>query len=190
MALAPRQCAGGMLRIKREGRGPRGQMRPQALRGYIRTQGIIAAIINAVLNPGLAWLGNRQMEVMTLGGDRSLVLDTAITSIVMSLLVTLCVTWGVQRDLKAGRLTVPRGFSRNGGLLSRLPRRAWALGLVLGVGLAILLASLILAVCHLFGLSGVPFVEFATLKAVYSGLLGFVVTRWVIFRQLLLVPQK
>ena len=160
-------------------------MMPQSVGAYIRTQGINAAIINAVLNPVLAWLGNRKMEFMPLSGGHSIVIDTAVTSVLLSLLVALFVTSGVQRDLKAGRVTATNGFFRKGRLLSRLPSRAWALGLMLGFGIAIVLVSLTLAVFHLLGIRGIPFVEFAIIKAVYTGLLAFVVTRWVIFRQLL-----
>jgi hypothetical protein len=164
-------------------------MTPQSVSVYIRTQAINAAIINAVLNPVLAWLGNRKMEFMPLSGGHSIVIDTAVTSVLLSLLVALFVTSGVHRDLKAGRVTATNGCSRKGRLFSHLPSQAWALGLVLGFGVAIVLASLTLAVFHLSGLPGIPFLEFAIIKAVYTGLLAFVVTRWVIFRQLLLVPQ-
>jgi hypothetical protein len=164
-------------------------MMPQSVSVYIRRQGINAAIINAVLNPVLAWLGNRKMEFTPLSGGHSIVIDTAVTSVLLSLLVALFVTSGVHRDLKAGRVTATNGFSRKGRLLSRLPSQAWALGLMLGFGIAIVLASLTLAVFHLLDIPGIPFVEFAIIKAVYTGILAFVVTRWVIFRQLLLVPQ-
>jgi YD repeat-containing protein len=33
----------------------------QSVRSYIRTQGMACAVINALLNPAIAWLGNRQM---------------------------------------------------------------------------------------------------------------------------------
>ncbi len=36
----------------------------QSVKAYIQTQGINAAIINAVLNPVLAWFANRKMEFM------------------------------------------------------------------------------------------------------------------------------
>jgi hypothetical protein len=168
-------------------------MMPQSVKSYIRTQGINAAIINAVLNPVLnpvlAWLGNRKMEFMPLSGGHSIVIDTAVTSVLLSLLVALFVTSGVHRDLKAGRVTATNGFSRKGRLLSRLPSQAWALGLILGFGIAIVLAPLTLAVFHLLGIPGLSFAGFALFKAVYTALLAFVVTRWVIFRQLLLFPQ-
>ena len=52
----------------------------QPVDSYIRTQGINCAVINMVLNPVVAWLGNRQMDFMPLSGESSIVVDTAITS--------------------------------------------------------------------------------------------------------------
>jgi hypothetical protein len=160
---------------------------PQSLNAYIRTQGICAAIINAVLNPVLAWLGNRKMEFMPLWGGHSIVIDTAVTSVVLSLLVALFVTSGLHRDLKANRVTAANGC-RKGRLLRRLPGKAWALGLTLGVCLGLVLITLTLGLFHLVGIPGLSFARFVLFKAVYTALLGFVVTRWVILRQLLLVP--
>jgi hypothetical protein len=105
-----------------------------------------------------------------------------------SLLVALFVTSGVHRDLKAGRVTAT-GFSRKGRLLSRLPSQAWALGLMLGFSIAFVLIPLTLGLFHLIGISGLSFAGFALLKAVHTGLLAFLVTRWMIFRQLIVVPR-
>ena len=159
----------------------------QPVDSYIRTQGMTCAVINAVLNPVVAWLGNRQMDFMPLWGRNSIVVDTAVTSIVLSLLVALFVTAGVYRDLKAGRVGGTNGFSWKGRLLSRLPSQAWALGLMFGFSIAIVLTPLTLGLFHLIGITGLSFAAFALFKTVYTGLLAFVVTRWVILRQLLLV---
>jgi hypothetical protein len=162
------------------------QKMPPSVSEYARTQGLNAALINAVLNPVLAWVSNRDMEFMTLSGSRSIVVDTAITSVVVSLLVALFVTWGVRRELKAGQLTATEEFYRKGRLLSCLPSQAWALGLMLGFGIAFVLILLMLALFRSIGISGFSFATFALFKAAYTGLLAFVVARWVIFRQLLL----
>lgn len=159
-------------------------MKPQPVNVYIHTQGLGAAIGNVIFNPLLAWLGNRSMEWVTLFGDHSIVIDTAITSIVASLLVTLFASSGVHRDLKAGRLAIPKDIPGAKGILLHLPQSAWTLGLTLGATIAIVLVPLALVVFHLFSLSGLTFAKFAVIKAVYTGLLGFVVARWVILRQL------
>jgi hypothetical protein len=157
----------------------------QPVNAYIRSQGIACAVINMVLNPVIAWLGNRQMDFMPLAGGGSIVVDTAITSIVLSLLVALFTAAGVRRELQAGRLSVTKGSPRAGLLLSHLPKKAWALGLLLGLGVALVFTPFTFGLFSFLGFSGLPFLGFALFKAVYTPLLGFVVTRWVILRQLL-----
>lgn len=124
-----------------------------------------------------------------LSGNRGFVMDTAITSVVVSVLAALFVTRGVRRDLKAGRLRATNEFPREVRLLSCLPNQAWALGLMLGIGIAFVLVFFTLVLFRLFAISGISFAAFALFKAAYTGLLAFVVTRWVIFRQLLPVSK-
>ena len=157
----------------------------QPVDSYIRTQGISCAVINMVINPVLAWLGNRQMDFTPLSGGNSIVVDTAVTSIVLSLLVALFIASGVRRDLHAGRLETTEGSLRAGGLLSHLPKQAWALGLLLGLGMACVLTPLTLWLFHALGFSGLPFGWFALFKAIYTPVIGYVLTRWVILRQLM-----
>lgn len=157
----------------------------QPVDSYIRTQGITCAVINTVLNPVVAWLGNRQMDFVPLWGGNSIVVDTAVTSVVLSLLVTLFITSGVRQALHAGRVTASDGFPQAGRLLSHLPSRAWPLGLLLGLGIACILTPFTFGLFHALGFSGLPFAGFALFKAIYTGPLGFVVTRWAILRQLL-----
>ena len=156
----------------------------QPVGSFIRTQGIICAAINMVLNPVIAWLGNRQMEFMPLAGGGSMVVDTAITSVVLSLLVALFTASGVRKALQTGQIQVTEGSPRAGRLLLHLPRKAWALGLLLGLGVACVLTPLTYGLFHALGFSGLPFAGFALFKAIYTPPLGFAVTRWVILRQL------
>ncbi|HPA17193.1 MAG TPA: hypothetical protein PLU30_05565 [Verrucomicrobiae bacterium] len=153
---------------------------------FIRVQGIGAAAGNMVCNPLLAWLMNRETQAVTLFGPRGIVLDTAITSVISTMAVTMVVAFGTRREQNAGRLEVPAGGSRIGGWLARLPRPPWALGLVLGAGVALVLVALVLAIFTLLGNPAVPFTAFLVVKAAYTGALGYVVSRWVILRQLLL----
>lgn len=157
----------------------------QPLSTYIRTQGVACAVINAVLNPAIAWLGNRQMAFVPLVGDNSIVVDTVVTSIVLSLLVSLFVTPAVRRELHAGQLTVTDAVSGEGGVLSHLPVQAWAFGLLMGIVAAVIFTPLMFGVFRLFGSPGLSFGGFALLKALYTPALGFLATRWVILRQVL-----
>lgn len=152
---------------------------------YIRTQGIACAVVNMVINPVVAWLGNRPMNFVALAGSNSIVVDTAVTCIVLSLLVALFTASGVRKALEAGQIQITNGSPRAGRLLSRLPKRDWALGLLLGLGIACTLTPLTFGLFHALGFSGLSFAGFALFKAIYTPFLGYIVTRWVILRQLL-----
>lgn len=159
---------------------------PQSVTAYIRSQGACAAVINAIVNPALAWAINRKMGYVPLSDIAS---DAALTSVVLSLLVALFVTAGVRRDFKAGRVNAANGEACAGRLLLRLPGRAWALGSVLGLGAALVFIPPALALFRLLGISGLSLPRFALCKAVYAGVLGFAVTRWVILRQAPRIPR-
>jgi len=152
---------------------------------YIRAQGMICAVINVVLNPVVVWLMYRQLDFVPLWGRNSIVVDTAVTSIVLSLLVVLFTASGARRALHTGHLVTTEVSPRAGRMLSQLPRQAWSLGLLLGLGIACVLTPLTFGLFHALGFPGLPFAWFALFKAAYTAPLGFVLTRWVILRQLL-----
>ncbi len=154
----------------------------QPLNAYIRTQGTICAVINMVVNPALAWLSNREKEFVPLWGG--MIIDTALTSLVLTLLVSLFTSAGVRRELKAGRLSASEPIPFAAPLLRRLPGGAWALGLTLGFGAMLTLPVLVIGLFGVLQFSGLSFAAFAVLKAVYTGLLAYAVTRCVILRQL------
>jgi len=156
----------------------------QPVAAYVRTQGIIAAVINMVFNPLISWLLNRGMESMPLAVCSGILVDAAATSVILSLLVSLFVTAGVRRDVTAGRVETGGELSGEGRLLSRLPRKAWVLGLAIGSGVALLLVPFIYGLFRLIGVAGLRFGNFVLFKAVYTALMGFIVTRWVVLRQL------
>jgi multidrug efflux pump subunit AcrB len=158
----------------------------QPLRSYIHAQGVAAAVINAVLNPAITWLGNRRMAFVPLSGDNSIIVDIAVTSIVLSLLVSLFVTPAAQRELRAGRRTGSETVFAESGVLAHLPSKAWSFGLLIGVVAAAVIAPLLFATLRALGFDGLSFAGFIILKAVYTAALGFAVTRWVILRQVLL----
>jgi len=156
---------------------------------YIRKQATAAAIINAVLNPLIEWLFNREKGFVPLWASDGIVVNIAVTSVILSLLVALFTTRGLHQELHAGHITTGGGESpRAGRLLSQLPRRAWSLGLLLGVGVAAFV-TLTFWLLHVLDVSGLSFGGFLVFKAVYCGLLGFVVARWVILRQMSDVPR-
>lgn len=160
-------------------------MAPQPVGAYIRTQGIIAAAVNAALNPALARLLNPGMERVTLSAEHGILADAAVTSVALCLLVSLFASAGVRRDLKAGRIEGVVRASRETRALARLPRRAWALGAAIGIAAALVILPAIVCLFRLAGVDGIPFGRFALLKAAGTAALGYLATRWVILRHLL-----
>jgi hypothetical protein len=157
----------------------------QPVRSYIHAQGVACAVINAVLNPAIAWLGNRGMAFVPLSGDNSIIVDTAVTCIVLSLLVSLFITPAARREFRAGRLTASDTVFAESGVLAHLPSTAWSFGLLMGVVAAAVITPLTFAAFRLLGSTGLSFAGFIVLKAVYTAALGYAVTRWVILRQML-----
>ncbi len=153
----------------------------QSVKAYILVQATICALINMIVNPLVSWIGNRAMQFTPLTG---LLVDMAITCLVMSTLIAFFVVSGVRRDLKAGTIRADDRAVRAAGLLSRLPRSWWALGLLLGAGVAVVLVPVTCGVAAIFKLPGLTFRWFVLLKIVYTGPVAFAVTRWLILRQL------
>lgn len=161
----------------------------QPIRSYIHAQGVACAVINAVLNPAITWLGNRRMAFVSLPGDNSIIVDIAVTSIVLSLLVSLFVTPAAQREFRAGQLTGDGTVSAEDGVLAHWPSGAWSFGLLMGVAAAGGVTPLMFATFRVLGSEGLSFAAFIALKAMYTAALGFAVTRWVILRQVLHCAQ-
>jgi hypothetical protein len=148
--------------------------------GYVRSQAIGAALVNAVLNPVIEWVLNRAKGFQPLWGDDGVVVNMAITSVILSVLVALFAARGVRHEVAIGRLTEDRTVRHP---LRWLPRRAGWIGLLFGVVAAVAVAL----VCWLLaraGVNGLSFAGLLILKALYCGALGFVVARCTIVRLL------
>ncbi|MBK5959171.1 hypothetical protein CCR97_13270 [Rhodoplanes elegans] len=155
------------------------------LRNFIRTQGIACAAINAVLNPLLAWLMNRHVATVSVLGGDGILADTAITCGVMSVLVASCVSPAVRRARETGGLAPVEDGTVEASVLARLPRTAVGLGLAIGAATAIVVGPAIAAALLAGGVTALSVAGFAMLKIVYTPVLGYAVTRWVILRQML-----
>ena len=70
---------------------------------YLRVQAIISALINMVVNPVITWLLNRGMQPVTLP---SILIDMAITCLIMSTAIALFVIPGARRAITTGSLAV------------------------------------------------------------------------------------
>jgi len=152
----------------------------QSINSYILIQGIICAIINMIVNPGMSWISNRRMEFTPLAG---IVIDMTITCLIMSAAITFFTTSGVREALKAGNIKGGNSYF-TGKSLSRFPRKWWTLGMLLGFICAILLVPMTIVIFTAAGLSGLSFLWLVIFKAVYTGSMAFIVTALVILRQI------
>ncbi|PQP49075.1 hypothetical protein [Mycolicibacterium austroafricanum] len=136
--------------------------------GYLRTQATIAGLVNLVLNPAIDWLTSRHKPAQPVWGVDGLVVNFVITSLILSTLVGAFAAWGVRREARAGRLSVRRTSPR---------------GSLTGLGLGAAAAVVSVAAAWLLQAAGVATASLAALmlvKAVYSGVLGYLVAWWVI----------
>lgn len=153
----------------------------QPVESFIRKTGATAGIFNLVLNPFFAWLGNMEMADVPLVGAAAV--DTAITCMAMSLLVTLFVSADTRRALKGGNLETSERSLRAGRLLRGLPVRPWKLGLFLGLAVTVVVTPCLVGLFSALGVVSFSFFTFALLKAVYTPFAAYAVARWVILRQ-------
>jgi len=156
----------------------------ETIGSYIQSQAIINAIVNMIvnpaINPGLTWLVSGDMQAIPL---TEILIDMTITCLVMSTVIALFVTSGVKRGLGTGNIRADDD-APSPRWLSRFPRASLTLGLTLGFGFAIVLVPLTLGLFSLLGISELPFWGFVLFKMVYPGAIAFLVTKWIIVRQL------
>ncbi|WP_326548191.1 hypothetical protein QGN32_08805 [Mycolicibacterium sp. ND9-15] len=143
-------------------------------RHYVWVQATVAGVVNFVINPAIDWLTWRRKAPQPVWGFDGLVVNFVVTSLILSTLVGLFV-WLGARSVDDDGTVSPRPW------LHRLPRRGWLAGLALGAGAA-LVAIAASGIAHVAGVTTLSLPSLLAVKAVYCGLLGFLVARWVIFR--------
>lgn len=148
-------------------------------RAYIRGQIAGAALVNAALNPLIEWGLNRSKGFQPFWGSDGVVLNMALTSIILSVLVALFTARGVHHQLADVKITAMRVAP----VLARLPGRAGVLGLLLGAGAATAVV-LVFWLLDATGVAGMPFWGLLVLKAGYCGVLGGIVA-WCVMLRLL-----
>lgn len=153
----------------------------QPVQSFIHRTGMTAGIFNLVLNPLFAWLGNLARADVPLA---SVAVDTAITCLIMSFLISLFVSAETRRAMKAGTLEIAGPSAQGKGPLYRLPGRPWKLGLFLGLAAAIVITPWLIGLFYLCGVASFSFFAFALLKAVYTSIASYALARLVILRQL------
>jgi hypothetical protein len=147
---------------------------------YIHKQALAAALINMMVNPLLVFLINGDMDSIALS---EIVVDTIITSIVMTWLVTVFSTADINRRLRAGHFK-DENLPHPGFVLSRLPRRRVLLGTVLFICSVLIIMTLTVSMFSLFGITELSVDRLALFKVIYTGPVAYIVARLAIIRQL------
>ncbi|HII02146.1 TPA: hypothetical protein HA351_11045 [Methanosarcinaceae archaeon] len=147
---------------------------------YIQKQALAAALINMVVNPLLAFLINRNVDTVALSG---ILVDTIITSIVMTWLVTVFSAADINRQLRAGHFK-DENLPQPGPILSRLSRRGALLGTVLFSCTVLIMVTLTVSMFSLFGIAELSVDRLALFKVIYTGPIAYVVAVLAIIRQL------
>lgn len=147
---------------------------------YIHKQSLAAALINMVVNPLLAFFINRSVDSVALSG---IIIDTIITSIVMTWLVTVFSAADINRQLRTSRFK-SENLPHPGTILSRLPRRGVLLGTVLFVFAVLIMIILTVSISSLFGIKELSVERLALFKLIYTGPIAYYVARLAMLRQL------
>ncbi len=88
---------------------------------YVTTQAAIAAAVNIVVNPVLAWVLTRDTSFLPV---EVLMVNVFITSVILSTLVALFGGLGARRALSAGHQIPGAGHPLERRLLLHMPTRA------------------------------------------------------------------
>jgi hypothetical protein len=151
-------------------------------RRYIFWQAIFgAAIVNLVLNAGIAWLSVQGEDSVPRWAvpilDRpSTITDTVGTFFILPLLTTLIFTTLARRDIRHGKVESLGWTRASHPFLSRLPVPTLRRGLMLGAITTALLAPPAVLAIVAIGVGDLSVGEFVTYKAVFGIVLGLVVT--------------
>ncbi|WP_292388056.1 hypothetical protein [Methanosarcina sp. UBA5] len=147
---------------------------------YIQKQALAAALINMVVNPILAFVINRNVDSVALSG---IIIDTIITSIVMTWLVTFFSAADINRKLRAGHFN-NENLPHPGSIMSRLPRQGVLLGAVLFIFTVLIMMILTVSISSLFGITELSIERLALFKAIYTSSVAYFTARLAILRQL------
>jgi hypothetical protein len=142
---------------------------------------LITALINLLVNAGIAWaslMGERHVPLWSvpLVEKPSTVTDTVGTFFLLPLITSLLCTTAVWYDMARGRLATFRGTAPAQALVAYLPGTRLRRGLVLGVLCTVALAPLSVLVLVAIDFAGLTTTQFVLYKAALGVVLGAIVT--------------
>jgi hypothetical protein len=148
-------------------------------KAYVWRAAIAAAVVNMLLNPAVAVIGDVRFVPVV-----AMMVYVDVATLAVALLVSTLGARRLHRELARGHGTPHGGTAWEKQLLEGTPASPWAFGLLLGLTLAFV-ATLVLITLGIFGFSGFAYVTFVSFVAAYSAAVAFVGTRWTIVRQLM-----
>jgi hypothetical protein len=153
---------------------------PAANRRWVVVNALgVTAVINLVLNAGIAWAsirGQHNVPVWSprLLGRASVLSDTVGTLFLLPLITTLLCTTAVWREIGAGRLPPLDGAAL--GPLGHLPPGRLRRGFVLGALALVVLSPVVVTIAAVADVGALSRGNFILYKALFAVLLGAVVT--------------
>lgn len=152
------------------------RMSPAHRRFLLLEEGVGAAVVNLLLNAGIAAMLFRQNALVPLWGQQSIAGDTIGTTFLLPLLTCLIVTPLARKQIRDGRLPVLEWTRESHPMLGWLPAGTARRGFVLGVLCTAVVAPLAIWALGAAHVSGMSYWRFVTFKASFAALLGAVVT--------------
>jgi hypothetical protein len=143
---------------------------PEHRKLLVIDQGVVAFVINLVLNGGIGWLIFRSAAEVPVWGESSAGGDLLVTALLLPLLTAVIVSKLVAGQVESGKLPplASHQIPDSGFSLRPSAIRGFALG-----GMAIVLAALpVVAALSLSASTGFASSDFIGFKAVWGGLLG------------------
>lgn len=141
----------------------------QAQRAYLRTQLIVAAILNALLSALFVWLVFGGMERIELWGGTGLAADLVPTTFMITLMTTIGLTFATRATIRKGALeALPP--------VRWLPANVFLRALLLALGATLLLVPLSAGILAAIWTSDWSYEAVLWFKIAFGVALGFLVT--------------
>jgi hypothetical protein len=142
---------------------------------------MVAAVINAVLNAGIAWASVRSEDSVPLSAvplvDKpSVIADTIGTFFLLPLITCLLITTVAWHDVRTGKVSRLARPPISDRLRRRLPDTRLRRGLVLGAVCTVVMAPLAVLVLVALDFGDLSVGEFVLYKAIFGVVLGALVT--------------
>ncbi len=155
-------------------------------------QGLIPGCCNFIINGGIAWWLNRELEFLPMWGsewgEASIGVDTIATALLLPLITCLIVTPIIAKKVRSGALTPIQTPVLSD---ARLPANSsFMRGLIAGLIGVFFAAVPVLALWHFVGPDTLALTDFLWFKAGFAAVLGAVITALIAWWALIDASRK